>query len=48
MKRIYYYVDEVGMEHFFSDPLTEKELIINSYRYLRSERVNEFHWNDNE
>lgn len=47
MKIIYYYIDEVGMEHFFSDPLMEQELIINGYRFLRSERVDAFPWDDN-
>ena len=46
LKRIYYYVDEVGMERFFSDPLTEEELIINGYRYTRNEVVNEYPWEE--
>ncbi len=46
MKIIYYYVDEVEMEHLFSDPLTEEELIINGYRYLRSERLEIYPWEE--
>jgi len=46
LKRIYYYVDEVGMEHFFSDPLTEQELIINGYHYTRNEVIDEYPWEE--
>ena len=46
MKRIYYYIDEVGMEHFFSDPLTKEELIINGYRFLRSEKIGHYPWEE--
>lgn len=46
MKIIYYYADEVEMEHLFSDPLTEEELIINGYRFLRSERLENYPWEE--
>lgn len=43
MKRIYYYIDETGMEHFFSYPLTKEELVANGYRFLRSEKIDHYH-----
>lgn len=46
LKRIYFYVDEVGMERCFSYPLTEKEEIINGYHYTRNEVVNEYPWEE--
>ena len=43
LRRIYYYIDETGMEHFFSYPLTKEELIANGYRFLRSEKIDHYH-----
>ena len=46
MKRIYYYITSVGMAQqlVFEDPLTEEELIVNGYQYLRSEKVERYPW----
>lgn len=46
MKRIYYYITSVGMAQqlVFEDPLTEEELIVNGYKYLKSEVVDFYPW----
>lgn len=46
MKVIYYYFTEVGkvQELAFESPLTEAELIVNGYRFLRSEKVDRYPW----
>ena len=46
MKRIYYYITSVGMAQqlVFESPLQEQELILNGYRYLRSEKVERYPW----
>ena len=48
LKWIYYYSTEVGMvqQLVFEDPLTEEELIVNGYRYLRSEKVDRYPWEE--
>jgi hypothetical protein len=47
LKRIYsYYIPEVGkmQELVFESPLTEAEMVVNGYRYLKSEKVDEYPW----
>ena len=46
MKWIYYYATQVGdaQELAFESPLQEQELIVNGYRYLRSEKVERYPW----
>lgn len=46
LKWIYYYRTEVGMvqQLVFEDPLTEEELIVNGYKYLKSEKVERYPW----
>ena len=46
MKWIYYYATQAGdaQELAFESPLTEEELIVNGYRYLRSEKVDRYPW----
>ena len=46
MKRIYYYIASVGttQQFVFEDPLTEEELIVNGYQYLKSEKVERYPW----
>lgn len=48
MKRIYYYITSVGMAQqlVFEDPLTEDELIVNGYQYLKSEKVERYPWEE--
>ena len=48
LKWIYYYSTEVGMvqQLVFEDPLTEEELIVNGYQYLKSEKVNRYPWEE--
>ena len=44
MKWIYYYATQVGdvQELAFESQLQEQELIVNGYRYLRSEKVDRY------
>ena len=47
MKRLYsYYIPEVGkvQQLVYETPLTEAEMIVNGYRYLRSEKVERDPW----
>ena len=44
MERIYFYADETGMEHVFQDPIPEEQMIINGYRFIRSEWTEDFPW----
>ena len=44
MKCIYFYADETGMEHVFQDPMPEEQMIINGYRFIRSEWTEDFPW----
>lgn len=47
MKRMYsYYIPEVGkvQQLAYETPLTEAELIMNGYMYLRSEKVDRYPW----
>lgn len=48
MKRIYYYITEFGsaQQLVFDYPLTEDEMIINCYRFLKSEKVDRYPWED--
>ena len=48
MKWIYYYATQVGdaQELAFESPLQEQELIVNGYRYLRSEKVDRYPWEE--
>ena len=48
LKWIYYYSTEVGMvqQLVFEDPLTEEELIVNGYKYLKSEKVDRYPWEE--
>ena len=48
LKWIYYYSTEVGMvqQLVFEDPLTEEELIVNGYQYLKSEKVEQYPWEE--
>ena len=50
MKIIYYYSTEVGMvqQLVFENPLTEAEMLISGYRYLRSEKVERYPWENEE
>ena len=51
LKRIYcYYIPEVGemQELVFDYPLTEEEIIINGYKYLKSEVVDFYPWETQE
>jgi len=42
----YYYVADVGkvQQLVYGDPLTEAEMIINGYKYLKSEKVEQYPW----
>jgi len=42
----YYYVEDVGkvQQLVFESPLTESEMLINGYKYLKSEKVEEYPW----
>lgn len=46
MKWIYYYATQVGdvQELAFESPLQEQDLVVNGYRYLRSEKVERYPW----
>ena len=47
MKWLYsYYVVDVGpmQQLVYETPLTEAEMIVNGYRYLRSEKVERYPW----
>ena len=47
MKRMYsYYIPEVGkvQQLVYETPLTEEELIMNGYRYWKSEKVERYPW----
>lgn len=48
MKRIYYYITSVGMAQqlVFENPLTETEMIANGYRFLKSEKVERYPWEE--
>ncbi|NCB66917.1 MAG: hypothetical protein EOM48_12240 [Bacilli bacterium] len=49
MKRMYsYYIPEVGkvQQLTYETPLTEDELLINGYRYWKSEKVERYPWDN--
>jgi hypothetical protein len=48
LKRVYYYITTVGkvQQLVFDYPLTEDDLIINGYRFLRSEKVDRYPWEE--
>lgn len=48
MKWMYYYITEVGMvqQLAFENPLTEEELIVNGYKYLKCEKVERYPWEE--
>lgn len=48
MKWVYYYATQVGdaQELAFESPLREEDLLVNGYRYLRSEKVDRYPWEE--
>lgn len=48
MKRIYYYITSVGtaQQLVFESPLTETEMLQGGYRYLKSEKVERYPWEE--